>query len=152
PRRGDVVGRDHRRGPRVAAARESATGAHAQDPPRRRAMGERGNGMNQAPELPEDGGSASAGEAGPEPRKLEQEIESVRSELGDLVGELDRRRRDALDWRLQARRHPTAVVIVCCAGLLIAGSIVVWSARRLRSDTALERGQKLAHALAIAAR
>jgi hypothetical protein len=68
-------------------------------------------------------------------REIEQEITTLRDELGDLVGELDRRRREAFDLRLQARRHPLAA---SAAGLalaaLLGGSIalLVRGARRRR--------------------
>jgi hypothetical protein len=55
-----------------------------------------------------------------DPRRIEGRIESLRSELGDLVGELDRRRREALDLRLQIRRHPVAVAI---AGIVVASVV-----------------------------
>ena len=37
--------------------------------------------------------------------QIEGEIEAIRTDLDGLVGELDRRRHEAFDWRLQARRH-----------------------------------------------
>jgi hypothetical protein len=67
-----------------------------------------------------------------DPRRIEGRLESLRHELGDLVGELDRRRHEALDVRLQVRRHPLAAAI---AGVLVAsavGALVAWTVRRRR--------------------
>ena len=59
-------------------------------------------------------------------RQIEQEITTLRGEIGDLVGELDRRRREAFDLRLQARRHPVAVSVAGLAlAALLGGSIAL---------------------------
>jgi hypothetical protein len=59
-------------------------------------------------------------------RQIEQEITTLRGEIGDLVSELDRRRREALDLRLQARRHPVAVSVAGIAlAALLGGSIAL---------------------------
>lgn len=47
----------------------------------------------------------NGGESPDAPRAIEGEIDAVRADLDRLVGELARRRREALDWRLQVRRH-----------------------------------------------
>ncbi|HSB62979.1 MAG TPA: hypothetical protein VLJ18_02390 [Thermoanaerobaculia bacterium] len=41
-----------------------------------------------------------------------QDIERARSDLGAYLAEIDRRRHEALDWRLQLWRHRTAVTLV----------------------------------------
>ena len=44
--------------------------------------------------------------------RVSGEIAMLRSEIGSLVGELDRRRHELFDLRLQARRHPVGLAIV----------------------------------------
>ena len=54
------------------------------------------------------------------------EIDVLRHELGGLVAELDRRRHEALDLRLQLRRHPVlAATVATVAALLVGGAIAV---------------------------
>ena len=56
--------------------------------------------------------------------KVSGEIESIRGEIGALVAELDRRRHEAFDLRLQARRHPVALAIVAVTLALAVGGLV----------------------------
>jgi hypothetical protein len=69
-----------------------------------------------------------------DPRRIEGRIEGLRSELGDLVAELDRRRREALDLRLQIRRHPVAAAIAAVAVATVVGSLLAMAVhgRRVR--------------------
>jgi hypothetical protein len=54
------------------------------------------------------------------------EIDTLRTELGGLVAELDRRRHEALDLGLQIKRHPVLVATVATvAALLVGGAIAV---------------------------
>ena len=68
-------------------------------------MGERANGVNQEP-----------------PRKVAREIEGeishIREQLDVSLGELDRRRHELTDVKLQVRRHPALVVV---AGVVVLG-------------------------------
>ena len=76
--------------------------------------------------------SPSDGEPGASGR-IEHEIGSLRSEIADLVGELDRRRREAFDVRLQLRRHPAAVAVAGVAlAALLGGTValLVYNGRR----------------------
>jgi hypothetical protein len=58
--------------------------------------------------------------------RVEGEIDMLRNELGGLVAELDRRRHEALDLGLQARRHPLLVAsIATVAALLVGGAIAL---------------------------
>jgi hypothetical protein len=68
-----------------------------------------------------------------EPRRIEREIDALRTELDGLVDELDRRRHDALDWRLQLRKHRGAVALG--AGALLA--ITALAVRRARRPVSL---------------
>ena len=51
------------------------------------------------------------------------EIEELRNRLDRSLYELDRRRRELMDVRLQAERHPRVVVSVGLAAGLLAGGI-----------------------------
>lgn len=81
-------------------------------------MGPRANGMNGKKE-------ADVG-------RIAGEIDSIRSELGGLVGELDRRRREAFDIGLQVRRHPVAVAVAAGAAALVVGGIIALVVRQRR--------------------
>lgn len=70
------------------------------------------------------------------------EIDSLRSELGGLVAELDRRRIEALDVGLQVRRHPVFVAAAATAAALFLGgaiALVVRGRRERRRPTARAR-------------
>jgi hypothetical protein len=69
------------------------------------------------------------------PRRIESHIETLRHELGELVSELDRRRHEAFDFRLQMRKHPTAVAVagVALAALVGIGLAVAIHGRRERA-------------------
>jgi hypothetical protein len=66
-------------------------------------------------------------------RQLGAEIAELREELGGLVTELDRRRHDLLDVKLQLRRHVVAATVTAVsligavAGLIWLG---IWRSRR----------------------
>ncbi len=86
--------------------------------------------VNRAP----SNGSPRDGDVG----RVAGEIDVLRHELGGLVSELDRRRHEALDVRLQMRRHPVLVAAVATvAALLVGGAIalVVRDARQRRHPT-----------------
>lgn len=76
------------------------------------------------------------------------EIDVLRHELGGLVSELDRRRHEALDVRLQVKRHPVLVAtVVTVAALLVGGAIalIVREARERKRPT--RRAREIRHAL-----
>jgi hypothetical protein len=79
-------------------------------------MGPRTNGVN---------GEADVG-------RIAGEIDSLRTELGGLVGELDRRRREAFDLGLQARRHPIALAVAATAAAVVVGGLVAFAVRQRR--------------------
>jgi hypothetical protein len=58
-------------------------------------------------------------------RQLDGEIAALREELAGLVAELDRRRHELLDVKLQARRHALGMALTS-VGLLAAASGFVW--------------------------
>lgn len=69
---------------------------------------------------------------GAAPERVEGEIDRLRGELGRLVSELDRRRHEALDLRLQLRRHPLATVIAVSAAAVVVGGVVALALRQRR--------------------
>ena len=90
----------------------------------------------------------SAGNGGAGPAELEREIVGLRSEMGDLVGELDRRRREVFDLRLQARRHPLALGLVGLgAALLLGGAVAVVVSRQRHRRRPGYRARQLRAAL-----
>jgi hypothetical protein len=60
------------------------------------------------------------------------EIQSLRGELGGLVAELDRRRHEAFDLRLQLRRHPVAAAIAAAGAALVLGGLLAAAVRGRR--------------------
>jgi len=66
-------------------------------------------------------------------KEIAQEIDELRDEMTPLITELDRRRRDALDWRLQARQHllPVSVAALAIAGL---AGYAIWSSVHERHE------------------
>jgi hypothetical protein len=67
--------------------------------------------------------SKADGEAGASGR-IEQDITSVRVEIGALIDELDRRRRELFDVRLQMKRHPMATGVAGVAVAALLGGAV----------------------------
>jgi hypothetical protein len=64
--------------------------------------------------------------------RVEGEIDSLRGELGGLVAELDRRRHEAFDLRLQLQRHPVAAAIAAAAAALVVGGAIALVVRGRR--------------------
>ena len=65
-------------------------------------------------------------------RYLGAEIADLREELGGLVSELDRRRHDLLDVRLQFRRHVVAATVTAVALIGAVAGLVWLGIRRSR--------------------
>ena len=81
-------------------------------------------------------------------RQLDGEIASLREELAGLVAELDRRRHELLDVKLQARRHALGMALTSVALLATASGFVwlgTWHSRRRR--TTLSRVGRLREAI-----
>ena len=80
-------------------------------------------------------------------RELCGEIAELREDLDVLVGELDRRRHEAVDVKLQVRRHAMGVALTGIAFVGTAAAFVwlgVWRHRRRQSLAA--RGSRLREA------
>ena len=65
-------------------------------------------------------------------RELEGRIGLVRDELGGLVAELDRRRHEAFDIKLQVRRHALETTLTALAFVAAATGFVWLTVRRTR--------------------
>ena len=79
------------------------------------------------------GEGAGSLEQSESPPQLEREIENLREEMTAIVEEIDRRREELFDWRLQLRRHgvgPAAAAagVVVAVGVLFG--IAIWHRRR----------------------
>ena len=83
-------------------------------------MGETTTGLRSA-QITTDGVGRQADTPRGAVRLLEGQITGLRDELGELVAELDRRRHEALDVKLQVRRHKREIALT---GALLAGMAV----------------------------
>lgn len=63
------------------------------------------------------------------PAILETEVTSIREHLTSLLHELDRRRRELMDWKLQARRHKNKLIIAGAVLGLVATAVLRQRAR-----------------------
>jgi hypothetical protein len=115
--------------------------------------------VNRSPEVSNPDGRETPAAAQPQvapeemdPREVETEIELIRSDIDVLVGELDRRRHEVLDVRVQARKHPIGASVVGLAAALVAAGLTTWIYRRLRPETPAMRARKVGEALALIAR
>ncbi|HYZ88991.1 MAG TPA: hypothetical protein VE620_06835 [Myxococcales bacterium] len=93
----------------------------------------------------------NAGRSDGEPRKVAREIESeileVRSRLDRQLAELDRRRHELTDVRLQVRRHPMVAAVAGITVLAVLGGVAyaVWAARQRQKP--LSKAQRLREAI-----
>jgi len=75
--------------------------------------------------------------------QLRHDVDLTRQELGSLLGQLDRRRRELLDWRLQLSRHPAAAsVTIALLFLALTGTLTLLASRvrrRARPSAKLRR-------------
>ena len=79
---------------------------------------------------------------------LEHEVDRIRNNIGELVRELNHRRHEALDLRLQFREHAGRLVLVGVAvAALIAGTIALSVARIRRRRSIKTRVTRLRDAL-----
>jgi hypothetical protein len=95
------------------------------------------------------GGVTQIDERAPrDPSAIEREIRAHRGELSTLVGELNRRRQELTDVRLQLRRHTVGVATgVLATGAVIVGSLVYARWRARRADSLIARGGRLREAV-----
>jgi hypothetical protein len=85
------------------------------------------------------GGAKSAQGADSESARLRADIDATHERLEGLLGELDRRRREAFDVRLQMRRHPVAFGIGAAIALGALGGGTTLAVMRIRRRRRLQR-------------
>lgn len=78
------------------------------------------------------GGAKSAHGAESESARLRADIDATHQRLEGLLGELDRRRREAFDVRLQMRRHPVAFAVAATLALGAIGGGTTIAVMRLQ--------------------
>jgi hypothetical protein len=84
-----------------------------------------------------------------QPQELVHEVREIRENLTGIVRELDHRRHELFDWRLQLRRHAGFVTILAGATvLLVAGSILMSVRRRRIERRTMTRVKKMRRAVA----
>lgn len=76
--------------------------------------------------------------------RLRTKIDATRDELGTYISELDRRRHEALDLKLQIKKHPGVVIGVGVAIAAILTGAVVMVARSRKRETLGRRVQRAA--------
>ena len=103
-------------------------------------MGERASGLGNGGETGDQPGESPRAAS----RHLEGEIAILREELGGMVVEIDRRRHELTDVRLQVRRHAVGVTVTAVA-LIAAAAGAVWlgTQRRARQPGLLGRMARL---------
>jgi hypothetical protein len=93
-------------------------------------------------------GTDTAASTKEEPHELEREVEDIRGNISGIVGELDRRRNDLLDWRLQLRKHAAVLAAVTAGWLLGAGlAAAIDASRRRRRNRPFAKARRLREAL-----
>jgi hypothetical protein len=86
-------------------------------------------------------GAKKQGEAA----ELELEVRNLRQQLDDTLAELDRRRHELTNWRLQLRRHWRALAVI---GLVTAGALTWYVVRRRQRERPLGKLRRFRRALA----
>ena len=92
-------------------------------------------------------GQRTDGEPRKMARELETEITEVRTRLDRSLAELDRRRHELTDVRLQVRRHPMVAVAAGVTVLALLGGVAyaVWASRQRNKP--VSKARRLKHAL-----
>jgi len=92
-------------------------------------------------------GAHTNGEPRKAARELETEITEIRSRLDRSLSELDRRRHELTDVRLQVRRHPLVAVVAGATVVALLGGVAyaVWVSRQRNKP--ISKARRLKHAL-----
>jgi hypothetical protein len=85
---------------------------------------------------------------GDEVDALERDVDRIRNNIGELIRELNYRRHEAFDLKLQFQRHAARVILAGAAMFaVVAGAIVLAVARRRRQRSIGARVTRLRKAL-----
>jgi hypothetical protein len=107
-------------------------------------MGERASGLGNSGETGDQPGESPRDAS----RHLESEIAILREEIGGMVVEIDRRRHELTDVRLQLRRHAVGVSVTAVALIAVAaGAVWLGMERRTRHQGLLGRLARLRQAV-----
>jgi hypothetical protein len=107
-------------------------------------MGERTSGLGNGGETGDQPGESPRDAS----RHLESEIAILREEIGGMVVEIDRRRHELTDVRLQLRRHVVGVSVTAVALIAVAaGAVWLGMERRTRHQGLLGRLARLRQAV-----
>ena len=92
-------------------------------------------------------GQRTDGEPRKMARELETEITEIRTRLDRSLAELDRRRHELTDVRLQIRRHPMVTVAAGVMVLALLGGVAyaIWAARQRNKP--VSKARRFKHAL-----
>jgi len=92
-------------------------------------------------------GQRTDGEPRKMARELETEITEIRTRLDRSLAELDRRRHELTDVRLQIRRHPMVTVAAGVTVLALLGGVAyaIWAARQRNKP--VSKARRFKHAL-----
>ncbi len=88
-------------------------------------------------------GHGAAKSAGSESDRLRAEIDATHRRLEGLLGDLDRRRREAFDLRLQMRRHPLIFAAGAALALGALGGSTALVVARMRRQRRRSPGLRL---------
>jgi hypothetical protein len=75
-------------------------------------------------------------------KEIEREIDDVRVRLDKTLAELDRRRHELMDVKLQVRKHPETLAIAAGVLVLAAGGIYLAVRRTQKRNEPLERARR----------
>jgi hypothetical protein len=79
---------------------------------------------------------------------LEDDVERIRNNIGELIRELNHRRHEAFDLKLQFQQHAVRLVLVGAAAVaVVAGAIVFAFSRRRHRRTLRGRAGRFGKAL-----
>jgi hypothetical protein len=83
--------------------------------------------------------------------RLEHEVDDIRSNIDDIVGELDRRRHDFFDWRLQLRRHAATLGLLAITLVAATAGVATFVfLRNRRRSKPMARAKRLREAFSRA--
>ena len=74
------------------------------------------------------------------PEELKREVEEIREEMTPVLDELDHRRHEMMDWRLQLRRRGPAIAKGLVALAAVVTVVQLVRRRRHRREQAAARG------------
>ncbi|HEY2030131.1 MAG TPA: hypothetical protein VGH20_13080 [Myxococcales bacterium] len=79
-------------------------------------------------------------------REIEREIEDVRTRLDKSLAELDRRRHELTDVKLQIQRHPEVLYIAGGVAVLLLGGVYLAVRRAQKREEPMEKARRFRRA------